>query len=271
VAPSPGSELTVGLVGLGEMGMPMARRIHAAGFPLHVFARRAEVLDEARTFGATPLESLGALGESCDVVIVCVYSDDQVREVALGAEGVVEHMRPGSVFVNHTTGRPDTARTVAEAAAVRGVAMLDCALSGGPADIAAGNLTLWVGGDHDVLERVTPVLASYSSPILHVGAVGDGQKVKLLNNALFGAQVALTVHVERCAHELGLDPALVLRAIHECSGDSFALGTSVRSGSAARLVDVAGHFIRKDVAVCEEVASELGADLGSVLTVAREV
>ena len=264
-------ELAVGLVGLGEMGMPMARRILAAGHPLHVFARRAEVADEARSFGAVPVDSPGALGESCDVVIVCVYSDDQVRDVALGPEGIVEHLRTGSVLVNHTTGRPATAHDLAEAAGARDAAMLDCALSGGPADIAAGKLTLWVGGDPDVLERVEPVLASYSSPILHVGAVGDGQKVKLLNNALFGAQVALVVRAEQCAADMGVDPLLALRGIHEGSGDSYALGTALGIGSAARLVELAGRFIRKDVGVVADVASGLGVDLGPIVAVARTV
>ena len=115
------------------------------------------------------------------------------------------------------------------------------------------------------------MLGSYSSPILHVGEVGDGQKVKLLNNALFGAQVALAVQIERTALALGMDPALVLPAIHECSGDSYALGAALGLGSASRLVELAGRFVRKDVAVCLEVAEELGADLGSVLTVAQEV
>lgn len=115
------------------------------------------------------------------------------------------------------------------------------------------------------------MLASYSSPILHVGEVGDGQKVKLLNNALFGAQVVLAVQIERTATAMGMDPARVLPAIHECSGDSYALAAALGLGSAERMVELAGRFVRKDVAVCVEVAEELGADLGSVLRVAQEV
>jgi 3-hydroxyisobutyrate dehydrogenase-like beta-hydroxyacid dehydrogenase len=263
--------MVVGMVGLGQMGMPMLTRLCGAGYGVHFYARRPDVIDEARALGATPMGSLRELAQAADVAIVCVYSDDQVREVALSPDGLVENLRPGSVLCNHTTGRPSTGEAIAATASPRGVEVLDCALSGGPADILAGTLTLLVGGDASVFEQTSPILGTYSSPMLHVGAVGDGQKVKLLNNALFGAQVALAVRVEQCAGELGMDPALVLRAIHESSGNSFALGTSVGMGSAARLVEVAGHFIRKDVAVCEEVASDLGADLGSVLAVAREI
>ena len=266
-----GTNAVVGMVGLGEMGMPMVTRMRAAGYEVHVYARRPEVIEEASALGARPADSVAALAAVADIAIVCVYSDDQVREVALGPDGIVEHLRPGTVLCNHTTGRPSTGQALLAAATARGVDMLDCALSGGPDDILAGNLTLLVGGDAAVMARVTPVLGSYSSPILHVGEVGDGQKVKLLNNALFGAQVALAVQIERTALALGMDPALVLPAIHECSGDSYALGAALGLGSAERLVELAGRFVRKDVAVCVEVAAELGADLGSVLTVAQEV
>ena len=259
------------MVGLGEMGMPMVTRMRAAGLDVRFFARRPEVVAEASTLGALACDSIVGLAQVADVAIVCVYSDDQVREVALGPDSLVAHLRPGAVLCNHTTGRPSTGRALLEAASARGVGMLDCALSGGPNDILAGNLTLLIGGDHALLERVTPVLAAYSSPILHVGEVGDGQKVKLLNNALFGAQVALAVQIERTAAAMGMDPARVLPAIHECSGDSYALGAALGLGSAERMVELAGRFVRKDVAVCVEVAEELGADLGSVLTVAQEV
>jgi 3-hydroxyisobutyrate dehydrogenase-like beta-hydroxyacid dehydrogenase len=261
----------VGMVGLGEMGMPMATRLRGAGYDVHCFIRRAEVADEASALGAVAVGSLAEMAEVADVAIVCVYSDDQVREVALGPDGIVAHLRPGAVLCNHTTGRPSTGKALLAAAEERGVGMLDCALSGGPADILAGNLTLLTGGDLALVERVSPVLGSYSSPILHVGEVGDGQKVKLLNNALFGAQVALALQIERTATAMGMDPARVLPAIHECSGDSYALAAALGLGSAARMVELAGRFVRKDVEVCGEVAEELGADLGSVLTVAREV
>jgi 3-hydroxyisobutyrate dehydrogenase-like beta-hydroxyacid dehydrogenase len=261
----------VGIVGLGEMGMPMLGRLRAADVPVRVFARKAEVVEQAAELGGDPVSSLGELGAASDIVIVCVYSDDQVREVALGADGVIAHMRSGSVLVNHTTGRPSTGQALAAAAADRDVSVLDCALSGGPPAIEQGTLTLLVGGDAATLERATPVLATYSEPILRVGEVGDGQKVKLLNNALFGAHVALAAQIERAAIGLDMDPALVLPALHECSGDSYALAAAIGTGSAGTLVEVAGRFIRKDVAVCVEVADELDADLGSVLTVAQEL
>ena len=159
---------------------------------MRVFARRPEVVEQAAALGGDPVSSLAELGAVSDVAIVCVYSDDQVREVALGADGA--RSRTCVRARCSSTTRPAVRRPERHSPrprAERDVAMLDCALSGGPVAIEQGTLTLLVGGDAATLERVTPVLATYSAPILRVGEVGDGQKVKLLNNALFGAHVAL--------------------------------------------------------------------------------
>src|SRR5439155_22038828 len=129
---------------------------------------------------------------------------------------IVATMRPGATLVNHTTGSPTTALLLTDAAAKRDVGMLDCALSGGPNDIAAGRLTLLVGGDEAVLDTVRPALSAYSDPIIHVGAVGDGQRAKLVNNALFAAQVALVAEAERVAAGLGIEARKARDAIQHC-------------------------------------------------------
>ena len=247
--------MNIGMVGLGEMGMPMLERLRASGHDVSVRARRAEVIERAVGLGATAADDFS----DRDVVIICVYSDDQVREA--GPEALAT-MKPGSTLVNHTTGSPTTAALLAGEAESRRVRVLDAALSGGPDDIRAGRLTLLVGGDETVLDDVRPALAAYSDPILHVGRLGDGQRVKLVNNALFGAQVALVADAEHLAEGLGVDPATALDAIQHCSGDSRVLRTVVAVGSSAGLHELAGRFIRKDVAVVEQVAREAGVGLG---------
>lgn len=251
----------VGMVGLGQMGMPMLERLRAAGHDVSFRARRPEVTAHAESLGARPAADFAER----DAVIICVYGDDQVREAG---PGVVASMRPGATLVNHTTGSPGTLTLLAQAAAPRGVRVLDAALSGGPADIAAGRLTLLVGGEEAVLSGVRPALASYADPILHVGGLGDGQRVKLVNNALFAAQVALVAEAERVASGLGVDPAVALEAITHCSADSRVLRTVVALGSSARMAELAGRFIEKDVAVVEQVTSELGVELGRLGTTA---
>jgi hypothetical protein len=173
-------------------------------------------------------------------------------------------MRPGATLVNHTTGSPATVTLLAETAATRDVRVLDAALSGGPADIRAGRLTLLVGGDEAVLAGVRPVLASYADPILRVGGPGDGQRVKLVNNALFAAQVRLVAEAERVARQIGVDGVQALEAIKHCSADSRVLRTVLALGSSTRMQELAGKFIRKDAAVVEQVARELGVELGQL-------
>ena len=104
-----------------------------------------------------------------DAVFVVVLTDEQVRSVCLGPDGAIAAMKPGATLVQHTTSDPATAQLLAEAGAERGIGVLDAALSGGPHDIAAGKLTLWVGGDEALLEQMRPLLESYASPIMFVG------------------------------------------------------------------------------------------------------
>jgi 3-hydroxyisobutyrate dehydrogenase-like beta-hydroxyacid dehydrogenase len=250
-----GEHMKVGVVGLGQMGMPMLERLRAAGHDVTFRARRAEVIEHATRAGAVAADGFG----DRDVVIVCVYSDEQVREV--GPE-VLASMEAGSVLVNHTTGRPSTATWLQDAAAPRDVRVLDAALSGSPDSITAGQLTLLVGGDPAVLEQARPALAAYSDPIIHVGVLGDGQRIKLVNNALLGAHVRLVEDAERVARALGVDPSTALDAIQHCSGDSRALRMVAAVGGSARLNELGGRFIAKDLEVVKEVAREEGVALG---------
>jgi 3-hydroxyisobutyrate dehydrogenase-like beta-hydroxyacid dehydrogenase len=258
----------VGFVGVGSMGRPMLEQVVGAGFDVSFHARRPEVVREVEASGATSHPTLAALAAASDLVVVCVFADQQVREVCGGDEGLVASLRPGAVVVIHTTCSPDTAPLLAVAGRPGDVRILDAAFSGGPADAAASRVTLLVGGEPAVLETARPVLATYANPILHVGGLGDGQRVKLVNNALFGANVALVAEAERVARDLGIDPAKALDAISHCSGDSYALGTVRAVGSSARLQEAAGRYIAKDVATAKDLAAAAGTHLGLLATAA---
>ncbi|MDT3445410.1 MULTISPECIES: NAD(P)-binding domain-containing protein [unclassified Pseudofrankia] len=260
--------MKIGFLGVGSMGRPMLEQVVKAGFQASFYARRPEVAREIETSGVISVPTIAALAATSDVVVVCVFSDQQVREVCGGDEGLLTSMRPGSVIVIHTTCSPDTAPALAEAGRSRDIRILDAAFSGGPADAAASRVTLLVGGEPRVLEAVRPVLAAYASPILHIGGLGDGQRVKLVNNALFGANVGLVAEAERVARELGLDPARALDAISHCSGNSYALGTVRALGSSARLQEAAGRYITKDVATAKALAAAAGTQLGLLATAA---
>ncbi len=134
----------VGFVGAGRMGGPMVRRLVEAGHDVRVLGRTPEKCSAIRELGAQAVTEPVAAAEGADAVIVCVFTDDEVKQVCLDGD-LVAAMTPGAVLVIHTTGSPRTA----EAIAARGIDVVDAPVSGGPHNIAAGRVTLFVGGEDD--------------------------------------------------------------------------------------------------------------------------
>ncbi|MBB3750646.1 3-hydroxyisobutyrate dehydrogenase-like beta-hydroxyacid dehydrogenase [Mycolicibacterium sp. BK634] len=253
--------MKVGFVGAGRMGAPMVRRLADAGHDVTVLGRAPEKLVAAQELGAKSTGSLADLARDADAVVVCVFTDEQVRQICL-TDDLLGTMREGAVLVLHTTGSPRTAEAIAEKAGARGVDVLDAPVSGGPHDIAAGTVTLYVGGDEDAVNRVRPLLSSYGDPVLHVGPLGFGQRVKLINNTLFAAQIGIAAEAVRLAGRLGVDESVLLSALPHGSGASRAVDSIARVGSAAGFISAVGEFIGKDVAVVRATVADLGSDLG---------
>jgi 3-hydroxyisobutyrate dehydrogenase-like beta-hydroxyacid dehydrogenase len=259
--------MKIGFIGAGRMGRPMVDRLTAAGHDVTILVRRPEARAAAEADGLTCAETVSAAVCNADAVCIVVLNDEQVRSVCLGDDGALAAMTPGATLIQHTTSDPATAQLLAESGAARGVRVVDAALSGGPHDIAAGTLTLWVGGDEAVVEDMRPLLGTYASTILAVGPLGNGQRVKLVNNALFVAQVGLAIDAVRLAGSLGIDEHALLSALQHGSGTSRALGVVARGPSVDAVPDRLGDLMRKDLGVVREVAQRAGADLGIIGTV----
>ncbi len=253
--------MRVGFVGAGRMGAPMVRRLVAAGHDVTVLGRSDEKYASATELGATPVRDTAATAENADAVVVCVFTDDQVKQLCLDGD-LVEKMRPGATLVVHTTGSPRTAQAIAQR--FGHVDVVDAPVSGGPHDIAAGNVTLFVGGGGDAVARVQPVLGAYGDPILHAGATGAGQLVKLVNNTLFAAQIGLVAEATRLGTQFGIDERPLLDALTHGSSQSRVLNMIASAGSAEAFISAVGEFIGKDVAVVRETVAELGGDLGVI-------
>ncbi len=264
-----GARERIGFVGVGEQGGPMAERILAAGFPLTVYARRPEVIARFAELGAEIAASPADLGSRVDIACVCVFTDDQAREVVLGPNGLLAGMRPGGVIVNHTTGSPTTVREMAAVAAEQDITVLDVPVSGGGGKAAEGVLTVLAAGPVTAFERCRPLFESYGNPVLHVGAVGDGQIVKLVNNALMSANLMLAVDALRIGEEFGLDPANVAAAVVHCSGSSASMQLLASGATMEIILEASGPLLRKDVAMVEQVAAELGVNTGLLGAIAR--
>jgi 2-hydroxy-3-oxopropionate reductase len=205
--------LTIGFIGLGTMGTPMARRLVDAGYPVTVWARRPEAMAPLSAAGASVGESPADVAAKSDVVMTMVTDTAAVEDVVLGAGGIAGGARPGTLIVDHSTIAPDGARRVARALAPRGVEMLDAPVSGGSIAAEAGTLAIMIGGSKAAVERVGPVLSSYARTVVHVGASGAGQVAKACNqictivNQLGAAEAMLL------AERAGVDPAAVKDAL----------------------------------------------------------
>lgn len=260
----------IAFIGAGQMGMPMVQRLIEAGRPVTAYARRSEVRAELTAAGATAVPTAREAVVDADAVVVCLFADAQLHELAVGSDGFIDAMRPGALLITHTTGSPATSRSLADHGAARGVRVVEAPVSGSAIDITEGHVTVLLGGEPADLERARSVVAAYGDPILTIGPLGSAMAVKLLNNALFAAHVQLAGEVERVAATFGVDMATVAPAISQSSGASYAMGVVERFGSLAAVVEAAGHFLYKDVAVVDEVARELGLDLGVLGHVNRE-
>jgi 3-hydroxyisobutyrate dehydrogenase-like beta-hydroxyacid dehydrogenase len=249
--------MRLGFVGAGRMGRPMVQRLVGAGHGVRVLARS----DAARQFleadGATPVSTLAEVAAGAEAVLICVHTDEQVKDVG---PRLIEAMAPGALLILHTTGSPATADELAG----KGVEVIDAPVSGGPHDIAAGHITLLVGGADEAVERARPVFTAYGDPILHLGGRGNGQRVKLINNAVFAANIGLLAAAVDLGVQLGVEEEALLKALPQGSSNSFALSGVVRAGSVANFAKAAGEFIGKDVAVVRQVVAELGGDLGAL-------
>jgi 3-hydroxyisobutyrate dehydrogenase len=255
----------VGFIGVGQMGRPMVDRLVAAGWPTEVSVRRAGLGDELRSHGVRVADSPVDLASRCDVLIVCLFNDDQVRQVVLDG-GVLGAMRPGSVLVSHVTGSPELARELQDAAP-DGVGVLDVPISGTADHIRDGRLTLLVGGEAKHLDHVRAPLESYGNPILEVGGLGDGQRIKLINNLLFTAQLRFALDAAALGESIGIAAPELSRVVAACSGDSFAMRLLQHRAPSDLEVSVR-PYLSKDVAVVREVARAIGLDLGRLGDVA---
>jgi 3-hydroxyisobutyrate dehydrogenase-like beta-hydroxyacid dehydrogenase len=237
----------------------MSERLLATGHDLTVYARRAEVREHFARLGAAVTDSLVEAAQGTEVVHLALYSDEQLAEVTLGDGGVLAGIGPDTLLVSHTTGSPTTVRRIAEAGNGH---VVDAPFSGGADDVLAGHLTVMLGGAPDDVARARETVGAYADPMLDIGALGSALVVKLVNNALFAANIQLVAQAEQIANDLGVDTPTLARVIQESSGASYVMGLVTMMGSITTLVDAAGHYMRKDIDVVREVVDGLGVDLG---------
>lgn len=261
--------MKVGFIGLGAMGRPMALHLQAAGHDLHVWARRPASADG---LPATVHPTPAALGLACEVVFTVITSSADVEGVALGDNGLIHGMVPGSVLVDCSTIAPDVARRIAGQLAEKGIHMLDAPVSGGEQGAIAATLAIMAGGDAAVLEWVRPLLERLGQRIVHIGPIGAGQVAKACNQMIMVAAIEAAAEAMHLARAAGVDPAKVKQAL---AGGS--AGSRVLDIMGQRMVDrdfsagIEARLHHKDYGLVLAAARQSGVPVALTASVAQQL
>lgn len=255
------AEETVGFIGLGIMGAPMATHIIRAGYPMVVYNRTPSRMEPLLPLGARASRSCSELAAQSNVVISMVADSPDAEQVYLGEQGVLQSARPGTLLIDMSTISPVMAIKIAQAAAAKGCAMLDAPVSGGDVGARNATLSIMVGGDAQTFERARPILELLGKPVL-CGPSGAGQTVKACN------QIATALHMLGMAEALvlgakaGVDPAVVLQVLSGGFAQSRVM--DVRGPKVIRRDFAPGFRSRlhhKDLNIIRETARALGCCL----------
>ena len=213
----------IAFIGLGHMGLPMARNLLKAGYPLKVFDLVRSAVDTLAGEGAVAAESAADAIDQAQVVISMLPASRHVESLYLGDEGLLARLPAGTLVIECSTIAPESARKVHAAARERGIALLDAPVSGGTGGAAAGTLTFMVGGEAEALERARPMLAAMGKNIFHAGPDGAGQVAKVCNNQVLAVQMIATAEAMAMGVANGLEPAVLAEIMRQSSGGNWTL------------------------------------------------
>ena len=253
---------TLGFAGIGLMGLPMCRRLLAAGYPLVVWNRGADKCAPLVAAGARQAVTPAELCEQVDIVLLCLADTAAVREVVFGADGVAQTGRPGQVLVDFSSLEPTATREMAaELRAGCGVAWLDAPVSGGTPGAEAGSLAIMVGGEAVDLARVRPVLEHLGQRVTHMGAVGAGQVTKVCNQMIVACNALVIAEVIALAEKAGVEAGLIAEALAGGFADSRPLQILAPQMAESRFEPVKWHVrtLLKDLDSAVKFSREQGS------------
>ena len=255
----PSMQPSLGFAGIGLMGLPMARRLLAAGYSLSVWNRSAEKCAALAEEGAMIVPSAGQLCEQAEVVMLCLADTAAVQQVVFGPAGVVERARPGQLLVDFSSLEPAATREMAtELQARTGMRWVDAPVSGGTPGAEAGTLAIMAGGSLEDIERVRPILAHLGQRLTRMGAVGAGQVTKICNQMLVACNALVIAEVVALAERSGVDAALLAQALAGGFADSRPLQILAPQMAESRFEPIKWHVrtLLKDLDAAVKLARE---------------
>jgi len=253
----------VAFIGLGVMGYPMAGHLARAGHEVTVFNRTASKAERwAGEFGGQSAPTPAQAATDAEFVLACVGRDDDVRAVTLGDKGAFSTMKPGAVFVDHTTASAALARELDAAAREKGLGFVDAPVSGGEQGAKNGQLTIMCGGSEGDYARAEPVLAAYAKRCRRLGNPGAGQLAKMVNQICIAGLVQALSEGLSFARAAGLDPEAVVDVISKGAAQSWQMDNRHKTMLAGQFDHgFAVEWMRKDLGICFDEAARNGAAL----------
>jgi len=213
----------IAFIGLGHMGLPMAKNLLKAGFNLSVFDLLQAAVEDLAKDGAQAASSAVDAVQGADVVVSMLPASRHVEGLYLGDNGLLAALKPGSLVLECSTIAPESARKVHQAAQARGIELLDAPVSGGTAGAAAGTLTFMIGGAASTLEKARTIFEAMGKNIFHAGPDGAGQVAKVCNNQVLAVQMIATAEAMAMGVANGLEPAVLAEIMRQSSGGNWTL------------------------------------------------
>jgi 2-hydroxy-3-oxopropionate reductase len=252
----------IGFIGLGIMGMPMARNLLGAGYPLVAFNRSRGKVEEIAREGATPASSPREAAEGSDVVITMLPDSPDVEAVVFGENGVLEGIRSNTLFIDMSTIAPATTKRVHEALRAKGADALDAPVSGGEVGAEEGTLSIMVGGREEAFERAKSIFEVLGKNIVHIGGPGAGQVTKACNQVVVALTIQAVSEALTLAKKAGVDAGKVREALLGGFAQSRILdlhGKRILEGNFQPGFKLRLH--RKDLAIALQTGREVGLPL----------
>jgi 2-hydroxy-3-oxopropionate reductase len=257
----------VGVIGTGIIGKPIALRLLKAGCKVAAYDVRPEPLAELKEAGATACVSSADVAGRSELIISLVHDAEQTDDVVSGPKGILESLRPGTLFATGSTLGPQPVRRIAKTLAAKGCETLDMPITGGYLAAYEGKLALMVGGDETVLARALPVLYTFANVITHCGEVGAGQSAKLAHQLVMSVNVLALLEGLALGQAAGVEPAVLKRILKDGLANSTVLQVWDELGPRWKgMLKTAAPGeplpnLRKDMHSALELARELGVDL----------
>ncbi|MFZ4450435.1 NAD(P)-dependent oxidoreductase [Salibacterium aidingense] len=254
---------TLAFIGLGNMGMPMARNLVQAGYVVYGLNRSKEKEKTFEELGGRPAESLAAVAEKADVIMTCLPQPADVEQVLLGEKGLLQFPLNNPLIIDFSTVSPSLHRTVEEKAQRSGARYLDAPVSGGTTGADAGTLAIMCGGEEEVFKEAQPILDILGANITYTGPAGSGTKVKLINQYMVGMHTAAVGEALHLADQSGIDKSLLYQVLSRSFAQSRIFDRHYRDFIAEDKEEpgFALDLLLKDLGLAEQMAGEADVNL----------